>query len=203
MAWPGTILTIKIIKEIELAVPSRQSLPMNNSGVTVAWGSLGWIAYSQARGTAGTCGTGYLTPSLTHNSICLLCAMGTRLAGHRGHRDGGKSEKKSARSTNPYFNKASAKFKPFCTVSSCNYRTTNARSSAPVHWLLVVPAGAQGQVKYMMWPELGRHSWSRRTPCQHLISSLQAEPWAFLDWNFGLAWTIWIATFWWHEGEFH
>lgn len=59
MAWPGTILTIKIIKEIELVVPSRHSVPVNNLGIAVAWGSLG---QTQAGGTGLGTSTWVLDP---------------------------------------------------------------------------------------------------------------------------------------------
>lgn len=84
MAWPGTILTIKIIKEIELAVPWRQSFPVNNFGIAVAQGSLGQAWYAQARGTeclGGSCWP-HLQPT-TPAPCCLswrCCQQGTAWA---------------------------------------------------------------------------------------------------------------------------
>lgn len=78
MTWPGTILTIKIIKEIELAVPSKLSLPVNSFSVALAWGSLRQTRYSQARGKASTSGTGCLTSPFSLQPW--LCARETTAA---------------------------------------------------------------------------------------------------------------------------
>lgn len=139
MAWPGTILTIKIIKEIKLVVPSRQSVPVNNLGTAVAWGSLGLTGYSQAGGTGlvtSTWGTEYLTPSLSPwLQLIALCH------GDQGRRTQGTLGQKLKQFSQKYWFiwisiLNSAEFKSFIIMPQWNYsrratRTTNRHPSAP------------------------------------------------------------------------